>query len=217
MDNVTEAVALKVVDELTENKDLFTAYDVTTLLRARGVKVRHQGNGGVRDFVHDLFTRDDHVFADYNRDLQTLPGGTSVFVFCPYNDDPDNYDPNQHRNTNSTSTPAVQTPTVPVTATTTVDDGKVGTDQRGRLCVRANLLRKLGVFPGYTVFVDVDMAILVGIRSNRTGIYKPLLVDRDNCLRLSNTILYKMFGYPTPERFELTFETNQAGSFIKIA
>jgi len=218
MDNVTEAVALKVVEELTESNDLFTAYDVTTLLRARGVRVRHTGNGGVRDFVHNLFTRDEIVFANYNRDLHTLPDGTSVFVFCPYKDDPDNYDPNQHRNTNSTSTPAVQTPTVPVTATTTVDDGKVGTDQRGRLCVRADILRKLGVGPGDIVSVNTVMHSVVASTLNRDLVeYRQLVVDKDNCLRLSDRILYKMFGDPTPDLYELTFETNHLGSFIKIA
>ena len=212
MNNVTEVAARKVIEGLVENEDLFTAHDVTTLLRAKSLRVRHMGNGGVRDFVHNLFNDNDIVFGDHNRSLERLPNGVEVFVFYPDGKDVSSYDPDQHRNGGTAQTTA-QTPTV--TVAPTVDDGKVAVDQRGRLCVRANLLRKLGVGPGDTVFVDVDMAIIVGPRSNRTGTYKSFVVDKDNCLRLSNTVLAIMFGYPTSDRYELTFETSY-GSFIEI-
>jgi len=217
MDQVIEAAATKIVEALVEDQAMFSAHDITTLLRADGLTVRHTGNGNVRDFVHDLMNHSNPMFADYNRDLNSDVG---AFVYHHYNDDVNDYDSDEHRNaTNVATGKAIGAPNNVApnqnANTPTVDDGKVAVDQRGRLCIRAALLRQLGVRPGDLVAIDVDMAgIFKNVKSSSNVRF--LTVDKDNCLRLSNSILYKTFGSPTPDRFELIFNTNSNEPFIEI-
>ena len=57
MNPTTEQAATRIVEALVEDRALFSAHDVTTLLRAEGLTVRHTGQGGVREFVHDLMNQ----------------------------------------------------------------------------------------------------------------------------------------------------------------
>jgi len=218
MNPTTEQAATRIVEALVEDQAQFSAHDITTLLRAEGLTVRHNGADGVRQFVHDLMNQGNPMFVDYNRDVSPSLG---AFIYHHYNDDVNDYDPDEHRSaTNVTTGTAVGAPTTTVGSSTTVgsptivDDGKVNVDQRGRLCVRAALLRQLGVKPGNQVYVDIGVAsIFKHCNSVNDSV---LVVDRDNCLRLSNRTLYKMFGDPTPDRFELVFDTDHALAFIKV-
>jgi len=221
MNLTTEAAATRIVEALIEDRAQFSAHDITTLLRAEDLTVRHNGDGGVREFVHDLMNQSNPMFADYNRDLVTLGNGNGAFVYHHYDDDVNDYDPTEHRQaTNVATGTSVGAPTTTVAAPNVVVDDKVGVDGRGRLCVRASLLRQLGVQPGDTVFVNTRLNGIVKPDFTNPSMladptYRSLVVDKDNCLRISNGLLDKMFR-GTRNRFEFKFGTNSTGSFIEI-
>ena len=222
MNPTTEQAATRIVEALVEDRALFSAHDVTTLLRAEGLTVRHTGPNGVREFVHNLMNQGNPMFDDYIRTASSI----GAFVYHHYNDDVNDYDPDEHRNaTNVTTGTAVGAPTTTVAAPTTVGaptvDGKVGVDQRGRLCVRASLLRSLGVVPGDLVFVNTKLNGVVKPDFTNPSMvtdpaYRWLKVDKDNCVRISSGLLNKMFGDTRNDRYELKFGSNSKGEYIEI-
>ena len=222
MNMTTEQAAQRIVEALVEDQAMFSAHDITTLLRADGLTVRHTGNGGVREFVHDLM-QSNPMFADYNRDRRPDVGDVGADVYHHYNDDVNDYDPDEHRQaTNVTTTVGAPTTVgTPICPTSAPADDKVGIDQRGRLCVRASLLRQLGVAPGDTVFVNIKLnGVVKPDFTNPTMVadnaYRSLVVDKDNCVRISDSMLRKMFGHPSPVRYELKYGSNSTGAFIEI-
>ena len=182
---------------------MFSLHDITTLARAEGLIVKHYGHGGVREFVCGILN--EPMFDDY----RVTSNGT-FNIYHHLCDDVQNYDPDEHRAA-TTSTSTVQAPTTPV------DDDKIAVDQRGRLCVRANLLRKLGVKPGDKVAVNVHTSVILTCDDAYGMCLDYLVVDKDNCLRLSNSVLEDMFGHPSPDRYKLTFATDSISSFIRIS
>ena len=71
--------------------------------------------------------------------------------------------------------------------------------------------------PGDLVTVDFDMAV-ISVHSNAPKTTF-LTVDKDNCLRLSDGVLRKMFGNPVPTKYELIFHQGDrhTGPWIEIA
>ena len=230
MNPTTEQAATRIIEALVEDRALFSAHDVTTLLRAEGLTVRHTGQGGVREFVHNIMNQGNPMFDDYIRTASSI----GAFVYHHYNDDVNDYDPDEHRQaTNITTGTAVGSPTTTVGAPTVnvgmsstaplsapVDD-KVGVDQRGRLCVRASLLRQLNVVPGDLVFVNTKLNGVVKPDFTNPSMvtdpaYRWLKVDKDNCVRISSGLLNKMFGDTRNDRYELKFGSNSKGEYIEI-
>jgi hypothetical protein len=214
MDQITEDAVRRIVEALVEDRAMFSLHDITTLARKEGLTVKHYGHGGVREYVNALLV--SPMFVDYNA---TSNGEFNILHH--YEDDVSEYDKDEHR----AASPAVKpnltvagcTNTPASTPAPAIDDGKVDVDQRGRLCVRAAELRKLGVQPGDTVTVDLDSA-LISIHSNAPKTTF-LVVDKNNDLRLSAGILRKIFGYPAPDRYELVFNAGDAHNapWIEIA
>ena len=227
MDNQIEVAARKVVDAMVEASNLFTAFDVTTLLRTKGHNVQHYGINGVRAFVSNLFDNGDPVLVGYARNLHVIGNDISVLVYHPFNSDVNDYDPDKFVNEDSKQAFSDLPPQVAGDDNATVDDGKIGVDKRGRLCVRAKLLRRLGVGPGDRVYVFVanadktapnEIRIVHATGANVSAIgfvYKDYLVDRDNCLRLSSRTLRKAFdGWVS--QFGMDYENGSSGTYLKV-
>jgi len=212
MDQITEDAVQRIVEALVEDRAMFSLHDVTTLCRADNLVVRHYGRSGVREFVNALLA--NPMFADY---IATSNGEFNILHH--YEDDVNDYDRDEHRSASPAATPnstgtVSLSPTAPAFVAP-VDDGKVATDQRGRLCVRAALLRKLGVSVGDKVSVDFDIAGI--LPADGTACFF-LIVDKDNCLRLSGSVLYKMFGanMPTNARYRIDFHDDVDSPWIEI-
>jgi len=218
MDAQTEQVATDVLDAMTEAREMFTAYDVTSQLRQQGHQVTHYSAGGVREFVHSHFL-DVSVFpADYTRSLHDFGKG-STFVFHPQGEDVNDYDPSKWQPVGDQDDDDEDDDTVvtaPAPAPAPVDDdGKIGVDARGRLCVRASFVRQLGLKPGDEVIVHLDTCEIWKYSSYKSSLNsKPFTVDKSNCIRIGAKTLEEMFSPPSRSlRFELEFDSL---GFVKV-
>jgi bifunctional DNA-binding transcriptional regulator/antitoxin component of YhaV-PrlF toxin-antitoxin module len=215
MDQITEDGVRRIVEALIEDESMFSLHDVTTLARRDGLTVKHYGYGGVREYVNGLLKTT--MFDDYDI---TLNGEFNIFH--PLAKDANNYDKDEHRGASPAAAPTGTvslSPPTPAFVAPVVDDGKVAVDQRGRLCVRASLLRKLGVKKGDHVFIDVEPSDEERLVITRDGMPQSvstmLIVDKDNCLRISKGTLDEAFE-TLPSRFKLEFATFGTESSISI-
>jgi len=224
MDTATEQAARNVVDAMVEAREMFSAFDVTSQIRQQGHQVTHRGMDGVRNFIHSNFidnTGTDSLIPDhYVRTLHEFGMGPT-FIFHPHDKDVNDYDPNKWQDVKTDDTTTVND------TVTTVADGKIGTDKRGRLCVRAKLVKKLGVDIGgrVAVFVaNLGKSIPNEIRivnARNAGIFPASVkfnyyhVDMSNGLRLSRRTLRKAFD-GVVDQFSMDYETGSAGTFVRV-
>jgi hypothetical protein len=91
---VTEAL-----DKLTKNSILFSAYDVTKVVRnevTRQGNKFYAGHADVRDIVHEFYEKELPPFqngSDYIRDSYVSPQGLAFQVYRPIGSDINSYDP----------------------------------------------------------------------------------------------------------------------------
>jgi hypothetical protein len=146
------------VQQLTGNATMFTAFDITMMLRRANptTNIKHPE---VRDTVHQLYS--DNQMSGYVRDLVPMSNGQEAFVYHSYGTDAEDYDPNFFVNTTpqflsvpnalTTSTQAVVNPLTPMPQTLTTsrlgrakraryDQGNVPQDKFGRIRVPASVL-----------------------------------------------------------------------------
>ena len=168
---------------LIQDQKLFTAYDVTTLVRASGEQVRH---GQVRSIVHDLMARE----GSYSSTFSTF--GVVAFpakVYHPVSVSATQYDPSAIRN--GLKAPLAAPTTInmnavrPVGQPVSKSGGKqveVGTGNRLR--VPAESVRKLGLKAGDKGYVSVDNGNIVVTAAQPVGKpAKAITVDQyDNLL-----------------------------------
>lgn len=88
-----------IVGKLTGYQNMFSAFDVTKILRLFGETVRHSSK--VRPIVHRLFDEDD--MGIYHRDLHYVHGIGGINVFHPPFEDYTNYDPHWIENYGDTA------------------------------------------------------------------------------------------------------------------
>lgn len=81
----------QLVSQLTGNATMFTAFDITMMLRRANpsTNIRH---GEVRDTVHNLF-QSQHM-TGYLRNTIRLNNGKEALVYHPFDIDSEDYDPN---------------------------------------------------------------------------------------------------------------------------
>ena len=180
----------QLVSQLTGNATMFTAFDITMMLRRANpqTNIRHPE---VRDFVHQLFT--DNKMTDYIRTPQRMDNGQEAYVHHLYGTDAEDYDPNflAHSTPQSLSTPslsvvptqAVANQTIQVTPTTPTNSAignslpnkpkraryaidSVPKDKFGRIRVPASVLRAAGFAPKDTVRVVLDPNIITVTAGN---------------------------------------------------
>lgn len=204
-------VVLELVKVLTEwmvAGRQFTCFDITRELRARKHNVDHQAT---REIVHSLHGLKIGPFAHktngseydrYTKSFMTSSGHSDTAEVYKRVIDTAPYNPDQHLKHGSvamrpdggftfTISPVTSTTTVTTQAAPKVKKQKTyGTDGRGRVCVRADLLKRLGVDQTSVVFLyKKDGGILIC----RTP--KPLLnyigklhIDKDSNVRISKGI-----------------------------
>ena len=170
--NQIETIIRNIISQKVQNGEMFTAYDITLLVRATGELAKHSQ---VKNIVHDLM-RNDNVGITYASSLRTFAlAAFPAVVYFPLGADVSNYDPNavkkalaQVPNTTSTLTQPVVTTTttvsgsnnVPTTVGAAVNGNftnktvKVGSGNRVR--VPAESIRKLGLKSGDKAYVSAD-------------------------------------------------------------
>jgi bifunctional DNA-binding transcriptional regulator/antitoxin component of YhaV-PrlF toxin-antitoxin module len=172
--NQLETIIRNIISNKVQNGEMFTAYDITLLVRATGEFAKHPQ---VKSIVHDLM-RNDNLGITYTSSLRTFAlAAFPAVVYFPLGADVSSYDPNavkkalaQVPNTTSTLTQ----PVASVTTTTVVSGSnntpttvgaavsgnftnktvKVGSGNRVR--VPAESIRKLGLKSGDKAYVSID-------------------------------------------------------------
>ncbi len=80
MKTTIEQACVTVLEEKTDNKDSFTAYDVTKEMRNRGHWVKHDE---VKEFVHDYMEEGINSDLEYSKDYETVGNREKAFVYNP--------------------------------------------------------------------------------------------------------------------------------------
>lgn len=184
----------QLVSQLTGNGTMFTAWDITMMLRRANptTNIRHPE---VRDIIHQMYT--DNEISGYIRTTHDV-GGNQPFVHHPYGSDVEDYDPNflsQHTPTLSPIQTSIQAVVNPIQATSTFSKAKrsryspdnVPKDKFGRIRIPASILRTAGFSPKDNVFVVVDPNIITVTSSTDSyGINngKKYVVDEYNNVRV---------------------------------
>ncbi len=83
MDQGTRQLIADIVKCQTDSGAMFTAFDITSLVRQRGKQVRH---GEVRDVVHDLY-QNGSMGASYERSVVDIGAPSKPFVYHRFSDD----------------------------------------------------------------------------------------------------------------------------------
>jgi hypothetical protein len=188
---------MDVVGELTNQGKLFSAFDVTKMLRAKGINEPHRS---VKQEVHSMY-RNLGMPTNYERELVHLANNDTAWVYYPEGADPQTYDPNALPGKNMTSTDPVATDLLVqrlgrmnrMGCPTPTDAGPPYidmTDRRGRLLVRKALVQSIGLKPydKAVVYVSPTQVAIeaashtVNFAVGKMKIYK---VDRDNAVRIS--------------------------------
>lgn len=190
-----------VVNDLIDKGKMFTAYDVTRIVRGAGIKCYHNQ---VRDIVHELY-REQKMDCEYGRNAIDI-NGASPYVYHHYMDDPNTYDPNV----------LVPKDDSDVTDQLEKDSAFVNADHRGRIYIGPNFIRKLDVEPGDTVYVYsvANGEIIVSDLSPSLLGVKTYTVDKDNAIRIGLSV-HRAAGLKG-EIFEVSFEGGSAGRFIFV-
>lgn len=196
MDIQLEAQIENTIRTLVSEGEMFTAYDVTRILRSQGVQVYHSQ---VRSVVYQMFNND--MDDNYTRTLFNL-GQNSAFVYHHAMEDPSDYDQNKFDVKDDSEEKS--------------DIVMVYSDYRNRIYVGPGLIRKLNVERGDIVYIyseaDGELIITDCPRDSFGG--KTYTVDKDDAIRIGQTVSKAagLKGFA----FEASFEGGAAGRYITI-
>ena len=213
MDQQTMDVVKEVVKDLTFNGKMFSAFDVTKVLRnEKGLQVFHSE---VRKVVHDMSTSME-LPVDYIRSNTILSNGKDVIVYHPHSADVSQYD---EKAIGAQGSPFVQSqqPVVQPQVQAPIQPKSNNRDARGRFCISNKLTKQVGYNAGDRVFVTMDpnenkISITKGMVHQPAGsAIKSYQVDRDGNIRLSKKVL------STAGLDGKQLNTNIEGCFIVVA
>ena len=203
LSDATKDEVRAVVGKMTDNDEMFTAFDVTHVIRVTvdpGAP-HHE----VKGIVHGMFGNDE-LPNDYARTPSDIDVGgktANAFVYHPQWKNPMDYDPHRFQDETGdpfdssagmagtptvASTPAPSTPPTPPAPTPTPTPVGVGRcDKRGRISVPAKIMRRLGCYPGSVAWV-VPSTNQMTVHRNNPGTGKPIpyVVDRSGNIRISS-------------------------------
>ena len=183
--NDMEKTCVEIVFEKINEKENFTAYDITLELRKNGFWVEHED---VKKLVHALMQDEMNSGTNYQKNLEFVTAEKQAFVYKPIENDID------------------------VTVEDYIDDddddddGNNGngelfkTDKRGRLCIPASMVRAIGLNPGdlCCCFIDPKNQNILSITnvdySADGTIMAYYIVDSYNNIRISSKVLQKSIG-----------------------
>jgi bifunctional DNA-binding transcriptional regulator/antitoxin component of YhaV-PrlF toxin-antitoxin module len=180
-DSFTADLICGIVNELTDENLMFSAYDITKILRDRGHSVFHRD---VRSEVHRMLGNDEipnyvklmHSFEDH--DGNTI----SAFVFMPDGNYVGDYDakalPDALQNAPKTNPNPTRTKNSPL-------------DARGRLWVPKDALSWLGVNSGDKVYIyeRSELIIIEAQEKEQETAEVVYTVDSDGLIAISNKYL----------------------------
>jgi len=178
MDTQTQASIQDVVRNLTQDGVMFSAYDVTRIIRAKGVPVYHSQ---VRSIVHSFYL-DEDMDEDYIRSPLAL-NGRAALVYHHSMDDVNEYD--QDALKPKDATPAVSS----VTDDDEDDKVPLSADNRGRVHLGADLMRKLYVKRGDVVYAFSDIDGELSITDDGLDLDRGYIVDKDGAIRIGRSVI----------------------------
>jgi len=199
-----------VVNSFVAQGKMFTAFDVTKLLRKQGFQCNHRD---VRLVVHSMHMRGG-ISPDYVRTNHEIDNAVWAFVYHEYRDDVNQYDPSADLSVGDGALAVkvlVQDPAededdeddVTVADSSTdkpVLSAAVTVDARGRACVKAACTRAIGLKShDYVSICNISNGIsgnrFVSIRTAtpKNGNY---IVDKDCNIRIGRHV-WEMMGLPT--------------------
>jgi hypothetical protein len=204
----------QLVSQLTGNATMFTAFDITMMLRRESptTNIRH---GEVRDIVHSIYTTNN--MDGYIRSLQDV-NGNNAYVYHPYGTNAEDYD--AFFLSTKTTHSLTHTPVVVNQMTTNSQVGNknkpkrarysidsVPKDKFGRLRIPASVVRAAGFSPKDKVYVVLDPnlititsdAHLYGKKNGKkyvVDVYNNIRVHLRNKFKEDN---FKMVFHPTKQ------------------
>lgn len=173
-DQTTQNVIAEVVEEFTDEDQLFTAFDVSKKAQQ---SLKDSGQFDFASHRHRAIKNDVHRQCEavvsnglYEKELTDVGAPTKAFLYYPEGADPSSY----VAQTRNDAAPTKQIPTSagpttqPATAVADTDDdgderdtgGRSG-DKRGTLCVPAHLLRAAGFAANDVAYVSLDQNTIV--------------------------------------------------------
>lgn len=146
--NQLETEVKKSIDIMIQNNRMFTAFDITKMIR-QNAWVDHRD---VRDCVHGMFNRGEFSGTGYAKTLIPIPGKTPAFCYHIHNQDPNDYDSSEAFDD---TTPCAKS--IP-TAVKVVRNGNCIRDKVRRINVPNGLVSSIGLQPGdvASVYVVAD-------------------------------------------------------------
>jgi len=179
MDTKTEARVETIVEDLVEDRKMFTAFDVTKIIRSEvdeNVKIYHSE---VKRIVDNMWDTMGQFFTDnkYVKTLTWISDNVRAFVYHFAMDDHSQYDPDAlPEEKNNKANDWVRSTSVPVDMTgfskqvddyvnDDVDDDdpvvvaddktnfRIMPDNRGRICVPKKALEAIGLTPECTAYI----------------------------------------------------------------
>lgn len=202
-----------VVSKMTDNDEMFTAFDVTHVVRntVDDGALHYQ----IKQLVHDLHSNgklpSDYVRDDVDIDVDKKQ--VNAFVYHPKWKDAKSYDPKRFQDTTSSpfdaSGKSILPPAVALIPaansanfTLTAPKPKLqnGRDKRGRICVPAGLIRKIKRYPGQTVYVSprISGMSVYANKPNGSKVHDVVTytVDRSGNIRISQQTIRKTGMWP---------------------
>ena len=194
MDQQTMDVVKDVVKDLSLNGKMFSAFDVTKVLRnEKGLQVFHSE---VRRVVYDMSVSSE-LPIDYIRSDVVLSNGKNAIVYHPHSADVSQYDEKAIGAQGSPFAPSQPPAAQPQVQAPIQSQASSNRDARGRFCISNKLTKMFGYNAGDRVFVTMDpneskILIIKGMVHQPAGsTIKSYQVDRDGNIRLSRKVLTK--------------------------
>ena len=189
------------VDAKISQGEMFTAYDITKVLRKTGW-AKHFA---VRDEVHRIFMAGEMDDADYKRTNGRVTSNDDyAWIYHHYMDDADDYinpsvsPANTLSPTNVTPAGPVASVSVPASVAFTLKTPASSVsgnfyykavDSRGRLLIEKSYVAGLGLSPGDDAYVYTSLGKLIIVNGSYTGtLLRVYLVDKDGAVRIGSKI-----------------------------
>lgn len=168
------------ITEWTDDKIMFSAYDVTIALRNGGERISHDHVKGV---VHNLFTNSE-MDSGYSRAMITIPGTTNkAFVYHHITSDLDEYEPVKATYTSNSDPSQTVTSNVSPTIVQRIGDrnkqpvndvlDKAYPAHDGRLNIPMTFIKKAGLFNKKFSIVKEQNRVIVTKETSDGTVVKP--------------------------------------------
>jgi len=200
---VIASKVVETIEELTNEGRIFTAFDVTKMIRAQEgvVGARH---AEFRDAVQAAFASQEFP-ANYKRTLCSV-SGNRTWVYHLDHEDPNAYDPDE--------IPYVQvTDDVGTDPDPVVSNGKHSLTSADRLNVSNDLLSQIGAKHNDFMWISAEgnkltLSLKVNQSGPNPGDQKHLVVNGDGRVRISKKIIEEYLTCVSPTSYDIEVEND---------